>query len=62
MASETVGNVFIIFLEFIFGWLPPGLYDPLMGVLSAAFLIILIKIILAVVEVITRVVDLFIPG
>lgn len=55
-------QAFSSIFEFVFGWLPSGLYTPVMGVVGAAFLIILVKLVLAIVEVFTKVVDLFLPG
>lgn len=50
------------FLSLILTWLPSGLAIPVIGVFAAAFLIVLIKIVLAIVEILTKVLDLFIFG
>lgn len=57
-----LSNAFSGLLEFVLGWLPSGLYKPVVAVFAAAFLIILVKIVLAIVEVLTKVLDLFIFG
>lgn len=56
-----LSNAFSTVMEFILAWVPSGLAKPMIGVFTAAFLIILVKIILAVVDVLTKVLDLFIP-
>ena len=50
------------FLTFILTWLPSGLATPVIGVFAAAFLIVLIKIVLAIVDILTKVLDLFVLG
>lgn len=56
------GNLLSSMFEFIFSWLPSGLWIPVWAVLAVAFFIIMIKILTTLVTIITKVIDLFIPG
>lgn len=54
-------SAFSSFLSFVFGWLPVGLYVPVVGVFAVAFLIIAIKVLIAIFEVVTKLFALFLP-
>ena len=54
-------SAFSSFLSFVFGWLPAGLYIPVVAVFSIAFLIVVVKILIAIVEVVTKLFALFLP-
>ena len=54
-------SFFSSLIEFMFSWLPSGLWVPVCGVLSVAFLIIMVKVLTAIVTVISKLVFLFIP-
>lgn len=47
--------------DFLFAWLPPVLRIGVMGVLGVAFLIIFVKVLIALVEIISKVIFLFVP-
>ena len=53
--------IFPLIFDFVFGWLPSVLYTPVMGVFAAAFLIIIVKLVIALVEVLSKVLALFLP-
>ena len=54
-------SAFSVYLEMMFSWLPSELYIPVIGILGAAFLILMIKILTALVTVISKIVMFFIP-
>lgn len=54
-------SFFSSLIEFIFGWLPSGLWVPVCGVLAVAFLIIMVKVLTAIVTVVSKLIFLFIP-
>lgn len=49
-------------MRILFGWLPSELYIPIMGIVAIAFLIIMVRILIALVEIISKVVLLFLGG
>lgn len=49
-------------MQLLFGWLPQALYVPVVGLIGIAFLIIMVKILIALVEIISKVVLLFLGG
>lgn len=49
-------------MRILFGWLPAELYIPIMGIVAIAFLIIMVRILIALVEIISKVVLLFLGG
>lgn len=53
-------NQFSALMELIFGWLPSGLWGPVWAVIAAAFLILMIKILTALVQIVTKVIGFFI--
>ena len=53
-------NQFSALMELIFGWLPSGLWAPVWAVVGVAFLILMIKILTALVTIITKVIAFFI--
>jgi len=55
-------TAFSSLMRLIFGWLPPELYIPVMGIVGIAFLIIMVRILVAIVEIISKVVMLFLGG
>lgn len=59
---DGLNNAFSALMEFILGWVPSGLAKPMTFVIGAAFLIIIVKLVLALVELLVKVIDLFIPG
>lgn len=50
---------FSVVLEYLFSWLPGGLWTPVWAVISVAFFIVLIKVVIALVEIISKVIFLF---
>ena len=58
---DGLNNAFSTLIEFVFGWLPSGLLKPVTFVIGAAFLIIIVKLVVALVDLLVKVVDLFIP-
>ena len=50
---------FSALMTLMFGWLPHDLYVPVVGLLAIAFLIIMVKILIALVEIISKVVLFF---
>jgi len=58
---DGLNNAFSALVEFVFGWLPSGLVKPVTFVIGAAFLIIIVRLVLALVEILIKVIDLFIP-
>lgn len=56
-----LNNAFSAVMEFVLGWVPSGLVKPMTFVIGAAFLIIIVKIVIALVELLIKVIDLFIP-
>ena len=54
-------SYFSSLIEFIFSWLPSALWVPVCGVLAAAFFIIMVKVLTAIVTVISKLIFLFIP-
>lgn len=55
-------TAFSSLMQFLFAWLPPDLYTPVIGVISVAFLIIMVRVLIALVEIISKVVLLFLGG
>ena len=55
-------SAFSALMQLIFGWLPSELYIPVMGIVAVAFLIIMVRILIALVEIISKVVMLFLGG
>lgn len=53
-----IGSIF----SFMFGWLPGGLWIPVWAIISAAVLIIIVKILIALVTLISKAVMFFLPG
>lgn len=53
-------NIFAMLMQFFFGWLPEPLWKPVWAILGAAFLVILIKILTAIVNLVTKVIGIFI--
>lgn len=58
---DGLNTAFSAVLEFILGWVPSGLVKPMTFVVGAAFLIIVVKLVLALVDILIKVFDLFIP-
>lgn len=54
-------SYFSTLIEFMFSWLPSGLWVPVCGVLGVAFLIIMVKLLSAIVTVVSKLIFLFIP-
>lgn len=53
---------FSLLMQFLFAWLPHDLYVPVAGILGAAFLIVMVRILIALVQVISKIVPLFLGG
>lgn len=47
-------------MELIFGWLPSGLWGPVWAVISVAFLILMVKILTALVTIVTKIIFFFV--
>lgn len=52
-------NGFSAILHFLFGWLPSDLYTLVIGVVMTAFLVIVVRILVALVQLISKAVLLF---
>lgn len=55
-------SAFSSLISLLFGWLPQELYIPVIGIVAIAFLIIMVRILIALVEIISKVVLLFLGG
>lgn len=55
-------TAFSSLMELLFAWLPSDLYTPIVGIVSIAFLIIMVRILVALVQIISKVVLLFLGG
>lgn len=53
-------NQFSALMELIFGWLPSGLWGPVWAVIGVAFLILMVKILIVLVQIVTKVIAFFI--
>lgn len=52
--------MFQTLVELLFAWLPPALYIPVSAIIGVAFLILIIKILTALVTVISKLIFLFV--
>lgn len=51
---------FSALLELLYGWLPPGLWGGVWAVIAVAFLILMVKVLTALVTIVTKIIFFFV--